>query len=184
MVGKRTRILVGVKRLLEIALLLCLPVVMAAQTPSNYRIKSWKTGTAQAEPQTLNITLSAADRTHSKIINDASGHPLYRLLVQPAAFIGPGDGVAAWHVYLTTLNSNDNLLLPSNSVQQEEYEGPDYLWWFYPGKNRLVPMDATRVVQVEGSYVILKAQDVRLNGLGQLETMRLTITFSNTPPAG
>lgn len=92
--------------------------------------------------------------------------------------------MAAWHVYLTTLNSNDNLLLPSNSVQQEEYEGPDYLWWFYPGKNRLVPMDATRVVQVEGSYVILKAQDVRLNGLGQLETMRLTITFSNTPPAG
>ena len=182
--GKRTRILVGVKRLLAIALLLCLPVMMAAQAPSNYRIKSWKTGTAQAEPQTLNISLSGGDRAYSKIINDGSGHPLYRLLVQAAAFIGPGDGVAAWHVYLTTLNSNDNLLLPSNSVQQEEYEGPDYLWWFYPGKNRLVAMDATRVVQVEGSYVTLKAQEVKLNGLGQVENMQLTITFSNTPPAG
>lgn len=182
--AQRTRILLGMKRLLEIALFLCLSLAMAAQTPSSYRIKSWKTGTAQAEAQTLKIALSATERVYSKSINDASGHPLYRLLVEPAAFIGPGDGVVAWHVYLTTANSNDNLLLPSKSLQQEEYEGPDYLWWFYPGNNRLVPIDATRVAQVEGSYVTLKAEDVKVNGLGQLENMQLTIIFSNTPPEG
>lgn len=155
---------------------------MAAQTPS-YHIKSWKTGSAQAEPQTLNISLSASDRTYSKVIHDVAGQPLYRLLVRPVAFIGPGDGIVAWHVYLTTLDSQENLLLPSNSLEQEEYEGPDYLWWFYPGKTRLVPIDAARMVQVEGSYVQLKAEDVRLGGSDQIESMRLTITFSNAPPA-
>ena len=180
--ARRTRILIGVKRILVIALFLSLPVGMAAQTPT-YRIKSWKTGSAQAEPQTLNISLSASDRTYSKVINDVSGQPLYRLLVRPAAFIGPGDGIIAWHVYLTTLDSQENLLVPSNSLEQEEYEGPDYLWWFYPGKTRLVPIDAARIVQVEGSYVQLKAEDVRLGGGDQLESMRLTITFSTAPPA-
>lgn len=157
---------------------------LAAQTPPSLSIKSWKTGTAQARPQTLNISLSAANRAYDATINDVSGQPLYRLLVRPAAFIGPGDGIVAWHVYLTELNSSDNLLLPSNSLEQEEYEGPDYLWWFYPEKNRLVPMDATRVVQVAGFYVTLKASGVKFNGSGQLEAMQLRVTFSSTAPAG
>ena len=156
---------------------------LAAQSPPSLSIKSWKTGTAQARPQTLNLSLSAANRSYDANINDVSGQPLYRLLVRPAAFIGPGDGIVAWHVYLTGLNSSDNLLLPSDSLEQEEYEGPDYLWWFYPGKNRLAPMDATRVVQVQNSFVTLKASGVKVNGSGQLEAMQLTVTFSNTAPS-
>jgi hypothetical protein len=109
--------------------------------------------------------------------------PLYRLLVRPVAFIGPGDGIVAWHVYLTTLDSNHNLLTPSDSLEQEEYATPDYLWWFYPGKNRLVPIDATRAVQLQGSYLLLKATDVKVNDAGQLEGMQLNITFTNTPPS-
>ena len=181
--ASRTRILVAVKPFLTVILLLLFPMLAAAQTPSIYCIKSWKTGTAQAEPQTLKIALNTATRTYRKVINDVSDQPLYRLLVQPVASIGAADGVVAWHVYLTSLDSKENLLLPSNSLEQEEYEGPDYLWWFYAGKNRLVPLEATRVVQVEGSYVTLKAEDVKLTSGDDLESMQLTITFSNRAPS-
>lgn len=179
----RTGILVFVKPIPAIALLLFWPFMATAQTPSSYSIKSWKAGTAQAEAQTLNISLSREKRTYHQIINDISGHALYRLLVRPAVFVGPGDGIVAWHVFLTTLDADDNLLLPANSLEQEEYEGPDYLWWFYPGQNRLVPIEAKRVIQVEGSYVALKAGDIKVNDEGQLESMQLTITFSATPPS-
>ncbi len=165
------------------ASLLVLSGLLVAQPSPKYAIKSWKAGNAQAEPQTLNISLSTRDRIYQKTINDVSGHPLYRLLVRPVAFIGPGDGIIAWHVYLTALDSNQNLLTPSNSLEQEEYETPDYLWWFYPGKNRLLPIDAPRAIQLQGSYVLLKATEVKVNPAGQLEGMQLTITFANTPPS-
>ncbi len=170
------------KTILAASLLIFSSLPTLAQAGPEYTIKSWKTGTTQAEPQTLNISLSTGNRTYRKVINDVSGHPLYRLLVRPAAFIGHGDGIVAWHVYLTTVDGNENLLLPSDSLEQEEYERPDYLWWFYPGKNRLVPIETPRLVQVEGSYVLLRAQDVRLNPEGQLEGMELTIQFSSAPP--
>jgi hypothetical protein len=32
--------------------------------------------------------------------------------------------------------------------------------------------------------VALKAVDVKLDGSGQLQAMKLTVTFSNTPPPG
>ena len=170
------------KTIFAASLLIFSSLPALAQAGPEYTIKSWKTGTTQAEPQTLNISLSTGDRTYRKVINDVSGHPLYRLLVQPAAFIGPGDGIVAWHVYLTTVDGKENLLIPSDSLEQEEYERPDYLWWFYPGKNRLVPIETPRVVQVEGSYVLLKAAEVKLNAASQLEGMQLTIQFSNAPP--
>ncbi len=153
-----------------------------SQPSPKYSIRSWKTGSAQAEPQTLHISLSAADSSYRKLIDDVSGHPLYRLLVQPVSFIGPRDGIISWHVYLTALDSNSNLLIPSNSLEQEEYETPDYLWWFYPGKNNLVPLNASRVIQVGESYVVLKADSARLSASGQLEQMQLTVTFTNSPP--
>lgn len=168
---------------LLLGLLLALSGLLAAQQPPTYTIKSWKTGSAQAQPQTIKIKLSKAEPAYQKVINDVSGNPLYDLQVEPAAFIGPGDGIAAWHVYLTTPGSKDNLLIPSNSLEQEEYGEPDYLWWFYAGNNMLVPMGVMRAVQVEGSYVALKATDVKVNGAGQLEGMTLTVTLSNTPPA-
>ncbi|MGE5204852.1 MAG: hypothetical protein ACM3PW_04500 [Chlamydiota bacterium] len=170
------------KTIFAVSLIALSSLLARAQAAPSYTIKSWKTGTAHAEPQTLHVALSTADRTYRKVINDAGGRPLYRLLVEPVAFIGPGDGIVAWHVYLTTVDSNQNLLLPSNSLEQEEYERPDYLWWFYPGKNLFAPIDAPRVVQLQGSYVRLQAEDVKVNGSGQLEGMQLTITFSNTPP--
>jgi hypothetical protein len=173
-----------VKPAIAIAALLLLPVIASGQQSSRYEIRSWKTGAAQAEPQTLNIVLSLTSRTYTRVVNSISGRPLYRVVVNPAAFIGPGDGIVAWHVYLTTLDSTENLLLPSNSLEQEEYKTPDYLWWFYPGQNTLVPIDAARVIQVEGSYVSLRAEGVKTSGAGQLESMHLTITFSNTPPGG
>lgn len=165
-----------------LASLLALSSLLAAQNWPSYTIKSWKTGNAQAQAQTLEINLSQAEPKYRKVINDTSGQPLYDLQVKPAAFIGPGDGIVSWHVYLTTPGSKDNLLIPSDSLEQEQYREPDYLWWFYPGNNTLVPMGATRVVQVEGSYVVLKAADVRVNGAGQLEGMKLTVSFSDTPP--
>jgi hypothetical protein len=165
------------------ASLLAFSGLLVAQPSPKYAIKSWKAGSAQAEPQTLNVSLNTRDRVYQNTINDLSGHPLYRLLVRPVAFIGPGDGIVAWHVYLTTLDSNHNLLTPSDSLEQEEYATPDYLWWFYPGKNRLVPIDATRAVQLQGSYLLLKATDVKVNDAGQLEGMQLNITFTNTPPS-
>lgn len=170
------------KTLLAASLIVFIGLPGLAQAGPEYAIKSWKTGTAQAEPQTLDISLGTGARTYRKVINDVSGHPLYRLQVRPAAFIGPGNGIVAWHVYLTTLDGNENLLLPSDSLQQEEYERPDYLWWFYPGTNRLVPIETPRVVQVEGSYVLLRAREVKLNPGGQLEGMQLTIRFSNARP--
>ncbi|HLK34356.1 MAG TPA: hypothetical protein VKT29_14775, partial [Terriglobales bacterium] len=100
--------------LLSLLFLLLWSLPSAGQThPAIYRIKSWKTGTAQAQPQTLNISLSTAEREYRKVITDVGGQPLYQLSVRPAAFVGPGDGIIAWHVYLTTLDSQDNLLLPS-----------------------------------------------------------------------
>lgn len=170
------------KTILAASLLIFCSLPALAQAGPEYTIRSWKTGTAQAEPQTLNISLSTANRIYRKVINNVSGQPLYRLLVRPAAFIGPGDGIVAWHVYLTTVDGNENLLIPSDSLEQEEYERPDYLWWFYPGKNRLVPIETPRLVQVEGSYVLLKAGEVKLNDASQLEGMQLTIQFSNAPP--
>ena len=164
------------------ASLLAFSGLLVAQPSPKYAVKSWKAGNVQAEPQTLNISLSTRDRVYQKTINDLSGRPLYRLLVRPVAFIGPGDGIIAWHVYLTTLDSSQNLLTPSDSLEQEEYGTPDYLWWFYPGKNRLVPIDATRTVQLQGSYVQLEATSVKVNDAGQLEGMQLNITFTNTPP--
>lgn len=157
--------------------------MLAAQELPTYTIKSWKTGSAQSQPQTVDIHLSKSEPAYEKVINDVSGNRLYDLQVKPAAFIGPGDGIVAWHVYLTTPGSKENLLIPSNSLEQEQYREPDYLWWFYPGNNTLAPIEAMRVVQVEGSYVTLKATDVKVNGSGQLEEMMLTVTFSNTPPA-
>lgn len=168
---------------LLLASILALSGLLAAQQLPTYTIKSWKTGTAQAQPQTLDIALSKAEPLYHKVINDVSGNPLYDLQVAPAAFIGPGDGIVAWHVYLTTPNSGDNLLIPSDSLEQERYTEPDYLWWFYPGNNTLAPIEAMRVVQVEGSYVALRATDVKLNRSGHLQAMKLTVTFSNTPPA-
>ena len=164
------------------ASLLAFSGVLVAQPSPQYAIKSWKAGNAQAQPQTLNISLSTRDRIFQKTINDLSARPLYRLLVRPVAFIGPGDGIVAWHVYLTPLDSNQNLLTPSDSLEQEEYATPDYLWWFYPGKNRLVPIEAPRTVQLQGSYLLLKATDVKVNDAGQLEGMQLNITFTSTPP--
>lgn len=177
----RTGILKNVRILL--ASILALSGLLAGQQLPTYTIKSWKTGNAQAQPQTLEIALSKAEPEYHKVINDVSRNPLYDLQVKPAAFIGPGDGIVAWHVYLTAPNSQGNLLIPSDSLEQEEYREPDYLWWFYPGNNPLVPMGATRVVRVAGSYVTLKAADVKVNGSGQLEGMKLTVSFSNNPPA-
>ena len=171
-------------KILAAALLLHISgLLLWAQPSAKYSIKSWKTGTAQAQTQTLHISLNTSHSSYRKLIDDVSGAPLYRLLVQPASFIGPADGIIAWHVYLTALDSNSNLLTPSPTLEQEEYETPDYLWWFYPGKNTFVPMEATRVIQVQGSYVVLQAKDVKVNGSGQLEGMQLTITFANHPPA-
>ncbi len=181
--GEREQgILEYVKTILATSLIFFFTVAALAQARPRHIIKSWKTGTTQAEPQTLNISLGTGHRTYRKVINDVSGHPLYRLLVRPAAFIGPGNPIVAWHVYLTTVDGSENLLIPSASLQQEEYEGPDYMWWFYPGKNRLVSIEAPRVVQVQGSYVLLKAGEVKLDAASQLEGMQLTIQFGNAPP--
>ncbi len=182
MEARERGILEHVKTILVASLIVFFTLPALAQARPGYTIKSWKTGTAQAEPQTLDISLNTGDRIYRKVINDVSGHPLYRLLVRPAAFIGPGNGIVAWHVYLTTLEGSTNLLIPSDSLEQEEYERPDYLWWFYPGKNHLVPIETPRVVQVEGSYVLLRAGEVKLNSEGQLESIQLTIRFSNVPP--
>jgi hypothetical protein len=171
-----------VKKYIAVVLLIFTALFASAQN-TTAQIKSWKSGNTQVQEQTLDLALNTAQRTYSKIVNDASGQPRFRLSIEPAAFIGPGDGILAWHVYLTGLDDHANLLTPSNDFEQEEFARKDYLWWFYPARNRLIDIGASRVIQVEGFYVVLKPGKVSVGPGNRLESMGLTVIFSNSRPA-
>jgi hypothetical protein len=170
------------KSWLAVAVIGCATLLAAQTVPAKYEIDSWKKGTTQVQEQTLNIPLSASEPDYDAMINDSSGQRRFHLAIYPVMLSGPHDGIAAWHVSLTEPGSQQNLLTATADLEQEEFQSRDYLWWLYPGKNTFVPLDAPRIIYVESFYVGIKVDGVTPANGEPMQAIKLTLTFSNSPP--
>lgn len=161
-------------------------------------VESWRLGGTRVVEQEFRVTLTPAQREHAADVPSASGLGSYRLLFRynPARAVKldywqvemrevlPGDGGAG-----ESLGPN-LLTLEGTGPGGDNFPREDLVGYLYPKPDPSVfkgdglafyPVDAKRVVKVEGFFLVLRVEGYQLNARqpATLDSLSLHVRLTN-----
>jgi hypothetical protein len=156
-------------------------------------VESWKKGGQQIQEQKLTITLSTKNINYETLVKDAAGRERYKLIIRHNPLRKGGPNHNYWY-----LNLYDELI-PSSKYNLLVYVKPglgkhffpkeDFIARLYPIEqpniykdvNGHYPLSATRVIKVQGFYVIIQVTDYKFSSTNsrKLDSLTVQIEFTN-----
>jgi hypothetical protein len=171
-------------RILKVALLtLAAAAPLAAQrsSPTLYA-ESFRHGSTHITEESFEAKLNPQNAVYRERIKDTRGEDRYVLSILP---LGPtGDTkITSWQVKLADLHHAlyDNILLASQGSSPDPKTN---LWWLTPRRYASVPIDARRVIKVDGFYVVLQVKAYHFTPLDSpyLDSMIVQVKLTNSDP--
>jgi hypothetical protein len=154
-----------------------------ATSPTIYA-ESFRKGATQIAEDKFEARLTPENATYRERIKDTRGADRYELTITPN---GPeGDSkITSWRVKLRDLHHAiyNNILLVD---QEPTPDAKNNLWWLNPNPFGSVPLQARRIMKVDGFYVSFQVKDVHFTPLDSpyLDTIVVQFSFSNSDPRG
>lgn len=173
-------------RLLTVALECGLLVsALAAQTaPETFYSESFRHGATSITEESFEARLDPKNAVYRERIKDSRGVDRYALSIVPLGPVGD-TSITSWQVKLTDLHHGiyDNILTASPGPSQETRNN---LWWLTPRRFAPVPIEARRVIKVDGFYVVLQVKAYHFTPLESpyLDSMTVDVQFTNSDPRG
>jgi hypothetical protein len=162
-------------------------VRLAAQSPApTVYVESFRQGATHVIEESFEAKLTPQDAVYRERIKDSRGADRYAFSIVPR--IPEGDTkITSWQVKLTDLRHTiyDNVLLASVDPSDDQKHDPkNSLCRLDPSMNAAVPAGATRIIKVEGFYVVLQVKAYHFTPLDSpyLDSMAVSVEFSNTDP--
>ncbi len=157
------------------------PLLCQSAVPTIYA-DSFRQGTTRITEEVFDARLTPDNATYRERIKDSSGNDRYELTITPQALEGTNE-ITSWRVKLRDLHHNiyGNILLAN---QQPSPDAKNNLWWLNPNRFSSVPVRATRIMKVDGFYVVIQVKDLHFTPLDSpyLDSMAVHFAFSNTDP--
>ena len=166
---------------LWLAVLLAVPVSAQRPTQTLYT-ESFRHGSTRITEETFEAKLNPQNSIYRERIKDTRGEDRYLLSILP---LGPtGDTkITSWQVKLADLHHSiyDNILLASQAASPDPKTN---LWWLTPRRYAPVPVDARRVIKVDGFYVVLQVKAYHFTPLDSpyLDSMTVQVKLTNSDP--
>jgi len=169
---------------------LLLAGALAAQSaPETLYAESFRHGATRITEERFEAKLDPRNPVYHERIKDTVGADRYTLAITP---LGPleDNQITSWQVKLADLHYSiyDNILLatPSPSPDQRLDDPRNNLWWLNPRRFAPVPIDARRIIKVDGFYVVLQVKAYHFNPLDSpyLDSMTVEVQFTNSDPRG
>jgi hypothetical protein len=187
-------------RLLRIALccLLFAPALGAQREPETLFAESFRHGSTRITEENFEAKLDPRNSSYRERIKDTRGVDRYVLSIIPLGPVGD-TSITSWQVKLADLHHGiyDNILLASQGPSQDPKEDPkqdpkpdsrqdpkNILWWLNPRRYAAVPVDARRIIKVDGFYVVLQVKAYHFTPLDSpyLDSMTVQVQFTNSDP--
>jgi hypothetical protein len=154
---------------------------VAQNAPTIYA-ESFRKGATRVTEETFQAKLTPQNPTYRERVKDSIGNDRYELTIAPQ---GPeGDNkITSWRVRLRDLRYNiyNNVLV----IDQEPSQDPkNNLWWLNPNSFGAVPVQARRVMKVDGFFVTIQVKQLHFTPLDSpyLDSMDVAFAFSNSDP--
>jgi hypothetical protein len=176
----------SMNRILKAALLCLLFVpVLRAQPPSQtLYAESFRHGSTRITEESFEAKLDPRNAIYRERIKDTRGEDRYVLSILPLGPVGDTK-ITSWQVKLVDLHHNiyDNILLASQGPSQDPKMN---LWWLTPRRYAPVPIDARRIIKVDGFYVVLQVKAYHFTPLDSpyLDSMTVQVKLTNSDPRG
>jgi hypothetical protein len=173
-------------RLLRAALccLLLAPALGAQRAPETLYAESFRQGSTRITEESFEAKLDPRNAVYRERIKDTRGVDRYVLSIVPLGPVGD-TSITSWQVKLADLHHGiyDNILLASQASSPDPRNN---LWWLNPRRYAPVPVDARRIIKVEGFYVVLRVKAYHFTPLESpyLDSMTVQVQFTNTDPRG
>ena len=175
-----TRMLIAAFTLLGFVALAC-----AQNAPQVFYAESFRQGPTHVTEQNLEVKLDAQNRNYRERIKDSRGSDRYVLTLKPQGPEGDSN-ITSWQARLADLHHSiyDNILLASQDPSSGDAKNG--LWRLEPGKFSAVPIEARRIIKVDGFYVTLQVKAYHFTPLDSpyLDSMTVDVKFSNADPRG
>jgi hypothetical protein len=157
---------------------------LGAQTEPTLYAESFRQGATRITEDQFEAKLSPAEPTYRERIKDLAGNDRYELTISPQGPLGDNK-ITSWRVQLRDLRHAlyNNLLVQ----QQDPSEDPkNNLWWLNANRFGAVPIEARRIVKVDGFYVVFQVKDVHFTPLDSpyLDSMVVHFQLTNRDPRG
>jgi hypothetical protein len=170
------------------------PALPAQRAPETLYAESFRHGATRITEESFEAKLDARNPAYRERIKDTRGVDRYVFSIVP---LGPtGDNsITSWQVKLADLHHGiyDNILLASQDGKNELKGDPrldpkqdpkNNLLWLNPSHYAVVPVDARRIIKVDGFYVVLQVKAYHFTPLDSpyLNSMTLQVQFTNSDP--
>jgi hypothetical protein len=168
--------------------LLFAPALGAQPAPETLYAESFRHGATRITEETFEAKLDPRNSVYRERIKDTRGVDRYTLSIVPLGPVGD-TSITSWQVKLADLHHTiyDNILLASQGSPQDPKQDPrNNLWWLNPRRFAAVPVDARRIIKVDGFYVVLQVKAYHFTPLDSpyLDSMTVEVQFTNSDPRG
>jgi hypothetical protein len=149
--------------------------------PSTVYAESFRHDATRITEESFEMKLTSEDSTYRELIKDARGHDRFVFTVTPQVLEGRNE-IVAWQARLVDLQHAmyDNILMNSQPSSQPQ----DNLWRLDPRLYTAVPVDAKRVIKVDGFYVTMQITAHHFTPLDSpyLDSMTVHVDFKHNDP--
>jgi hypothetical protein len=178
-----TRMIVTKKTLASAFFCLALATTLRSQdAPSTVYAESFRHDATRITEESFEMKLTSEDSTYRELIKDARGHDRFVFTVTPQVLEGRNE-IVAWQARLVDLQHAmyDNILMNS---QEPSSQPQDNLWRLDPRLYTAVPVDAKRVIKVDGFYVTMQITAHHFTPLDSpyLDSMTVHVDFKHSDP--
>lgn len=164
--------------------LLSAPALAAQAAPPTLYAESFRHGSTRVTEESFVAKLDPRNATYRERIKDSRGIDRYALSITPQGPSGD-NSITSWQVKLTDLRHGiyENILSAAQGPPQDPKID---LSWLNPGRYAAVPVDAKRIVKVDGFYVVLQVKAYHFTPLDSpyLDSMVVQLRFTNSDPRG
>jgi len=170
--------------LMTLLVFLVTPLLPAQSTP--VYAESFRQGSTRIAEESFEAKLTSQEPVYRERIKDAHGADHYAFSITPQMMEGDTK-FTAWLVKLADLRHPiyDNVLLASpQSADDPNGDPKNALWRLDPLNFARLPLEAKRIIKVDGFYVALqvKAHHFTPPDSPYLDSMTVAVEFTNSDP--
>src|ERR1700730_3250530 len=161
-------------------------LLSAQSTPGPVYAESFRQGSIRIAEESFEAKLTSQEPIYRERIKDAHGADHYALSIAPQMMEGDTK-FTAWLVKLSDLRHPiyDNVLLTSPQSSDDPNGDPrNTLWRLDPLKFARLPLEAKRIIKVDGFYLVLQVTPHHFTPPDSpyLDSMTVAVEFTNSDP--
>jgi hypothetical protein len=182
----RPRIRMRMRVQLLLPIVLCVTMRLAAQSaPAPVYAESFRQGSTRIVEDSFEVKLTPQDSVYKERLKDLRGDDHYAFSIVPQQPEGDTK-ITSWQAKMADLRHPiyDNVLLTSLDPPDDPKNVKNTLCRLLPSTFAAVPVDAKRIMKVDGFYVVLqvKAYHFTPPDSPYLDSMTVHVEFRNTDP--